>query len=299
MPAKSLFLYSLSMTKNEKTETPAQRLATVKRKIRWIRYAAVAVLALVLGLYLFRFHSGLSTQVSDFGQAGDFVGGFLNPLFAMGALFALLYTIVLQVEEMQDMRREFAKTVDAAKHQTFEATFFQMLRLHNDNVERISWIYQRIVESESGDGSFRKDKTTFTGREALEQFRAAMDKSFLIGPGEAIEDTPLEYMNRQCSSFFEKHAAALGTYFLTVFEILSLIKDYEEDDSDKYARLFATQLIEDELILIAYYCMANQRLSKALTGLIEFYAMLDSLPDTEIKRLLNLGHFEPSAFNLI
>ena len=48
---------------------------------------------------------------------------------------------MLQVEEMQDMRAEFTKTVEAARHQTFEATFFQMLRLHNHNVERIRWQY--------------------------------------------------------------------------------------------------------------------------------------------------------------
>ncbi len=287
---------------DEPKKTPEQRLADVKRKIRWIRYAAVAALLLVLGLYLIRFHSGLSDEVSDFGQAGDFVGGFLNPLFAMGALFALLYTIVLQVEEMQDMRTEFTKTVDAAKHQTFEATFFQMLRLHNDNIERITFEYT-VARGVTG-GIPQRAKRSNHGREAMrnyyEKLRESIDETVVF---EDLDGKPEDRAKRSKAlfqEFYTEHGLALGTYFITVHEIMSLVDSYEDaSDSTKYARLFATQLTTPELMLIAYYCASTQRLSRALTRQVDMHSMLDMLDEHSYMRIIDLKHFDDSAFNLI
>ena len=64
----------------------------------------VAVIA--LGLYFWSFNDQLADKQETWGQFGDFIGGTLNPLFAVTALFALLYTIRLQSEELRASREE-------------------------------------------------------------------------------------------------------------------------------------------------------------------------------------------------
>lgn len=283
------------MAEKKKT-TPEQRLATVKRKIRWIRYAAVAALLFILGIYLFRFHGGLSTEISNFGQAGDFVGGFLNPLFAMGALFALLYTIVLQVEELQEMRQEFSKTVDAAKQQTFEATFFQLLRLHNDNLEKIE-LSEDGVDKATG----RHRRTTYKGRAALYQFVRLLEIRIAEGP--KIEDlnppkrSAVDKIQIGFDAFYDQFRPDLGNYFVTISEILSFV-DHSELNIDKksYGRLFRTQLASWEALLIAYYSLADQMLSPTMSGHVVRYGLLAYLDTGDFHKVDQLEVFDERAF---
>ena len=79
------------------------------------------------------------------GQVGDFLGGFLNPLFALLSFIALLITIVFQSEELKNSREELkltreelAKSAEAQEksaqifeQQRFENTFFSLLETIN------------------------------------------------------------------------------------------------------------------------------------------------------------------------
>ncbi len=64
---------------------------------------AVAVAALIVELYVYvRFFPGeIEADHSRWGEFGDFLGGTLNPLFALLGLLALLLTIVLQSKELR------------------------------------------------------------------------------------------------------------------------------------------------------------------------------------------------------
>ena len=83
------------------------------------------------------------------GQVGDFLGGFLNPLFALLSFIALLITIVFQSEELKNSReelkltrKELAKSAEAQEksfqileQQRFENTFFSLLENINSNIK--------------------------------------------------------------------------------------------------------------------------------------------------------------------
>lgn len=56
-------------------------------------------LAIIVGAsYFLVFNESIAQDQAIWGQFGDFVGGVLNPIFALLALFALFYTIILQVK---------------------------------------------------------------------------------------------------------------------------------------------------------------------------------------------------------
>ena len=230
------------MTKKQE-KTSEQRLADHK-KLMW-RVLAVAAIALVgvLGTYIWQMETIVfSKRHEEWGQFGDYVGGLLNPFFALCALFALLYTIVLQVEELQQMRKEFTKTMDAAKHQTFEATFFQLLRLHNSNVETME---MTTIEDNPASPTIKRERIV-RGRAALHSFVGYATGQILQGPEiEELDppDDPLRNVRLGFEQFYETFDADLGNYFITIHEILMFIERADIDvDKCTYGRLFRTQL---------------------------------------------------------
>lgn len=58
--------------------------------------------------------SKLSTVESgDWGTFGDFIGGILNPIFALFAFYWLTYSVRLQIKELRDTKKELEKSANA------------------------------------------------------------------------------------------------------------------------------------------------------------------------------------------
>ncbi|MGP1533734.1 MAG: putative phage abortive infection protein [Campylobacter sp.] len=95
------------------------------------------------------------------GQVGDFLGGYLNPLFALLSFIALLITIVFQSEELKNSREELrltreelAKSAEAQERssqifeqQRFENTFFSLLKTLNLDIKDFKSNNDRFLEN--------------------------------------------------------------------------------------------------------------------------------------------------------
>lgn len=121
-------------------------------------YGAIGIFVILVILY-FIFIFGLTDeQKGNWGTFGDFLGGTLNPIFALFSLFAIIYTIKIRTEELEFSRQELADTKEelkesriaqqeqskslqlqneATKLQMFETTFFQLLNQHNEYLELV------------------------------------------------------------------------------------------------------------------------------------------------------------------
>jgi hypothetical protein len=95
---------------------------------------SISVAVMLIGLYFWKFSDVLAEKQDVWGQFGDYVGGILNPLFSLTALFALLYTIKLQSKELHESTEQLKVSAEALAlqndvlvRQRFENTFFQML----------------------------------------------------------------------------------------------------------------------------------------------------------------------------
>lgn len=102
---------------------------------------SIAFLVITIAVYFINFHGPTSSNAADWGTFGDFIGGTLNPIFSLLALFALLATIALQNHEMELTRtelqraaaaqertqKELAEQAHTLKKQKFEDTFFSLL----------------------------------------------------------------------------------------------------------------------------------------------------------------------------
>jgi len=56
-----------------------------------------------------------NSKNSGWGTFGDFIGGTLNPLFALFSLFAIISTIRIQTEELELSREELRDTKEELK----------------------------------------------------------------------------------------------------------------------------------------------------------------------------------------
>lgn len=82
---------------------------------------------------------------STWGTFGDFIGGILNPVVALCALYWLTRSIEIQQQELSETKNELAETrklidaqVTTAAKQRFEDTFFALLDQHNAALKKLN-----------------------------------------------------------------------------------------------------------------------------------------------------------------
>jgi len=109
---------------------------------------SVAIILIVLALYFYHFSDGFSTDPSAWGQFGDYVGGILNPAFSYVALVLLLFTIIIQSQqlkkssqelelsrkELELTREQLERSADAQKEQS--ETLKKQLEVQNRTFEQ-------------------------------------------------------------------------------------------------------------------------------------------------------------------
>jgi Putative phage abortive infection protein len=98
---------------------------------------ALALVAIPTAAYLSQFGTIWSAKQDAWGQFGDFFGGMLNPIYALLAFLALLYNLNLQSEQLRIARDEQAASIRSAEILSFEAKYFELLRLHRENVSEL------------------------------------------------------------------------------------------------------------------------------------------------------------------
>lgn len=87
------------------------------RLIRLAAIFATALLVFVVVAYIWNFGAHWSDSQDKWGQFGDFVGGTLNPIFAMLAFLALLWSISLQASEFKQATQHLSDQTRLAREE--------------------------------------------------------------------------------------------------------------------------------------------------------------------------------------
>lgn len=72
--------------------------------LRWIIVGALIFMVVTYAAYFLKFHGILSETQGDWGQFGDYLGGTLNPLLSFLSLIALVFTVSLQTQQLENSR---------------------------------------------------------------------------------------------------------------------------------------------------------------------------------------------------
>ncbi len=112
--------------------------------LRCLVGCAIVLAFVLIGLYFFNFNAALSNDQGVWGEFGDFIGGILNPLFSIIALFALLHTIKLQSFELNKSTEQLERSAEALTSQNvynarqqFDSNFFQLMSRYDRCVDNL------------------------------------------------------------------------------------------------------------------------------------------------------------------
>jgi len=263
--------------------------------LKYLLYGAILLFIITLGVYFFNFHDGISQDHTEWGTFGDFMGGTLNPIFAIFSLAAILYTIKIQTEELELSRKELEATRDelrksseaqqeqsesfkiqneSIKLQSFENTFFQLLNLwlqtRQHLVIKIGMITggtSSYVTTEINDLSEHHDYRKLPFKTG-EYFSFEAIKMYL---------QILKNMNGfNYEKFNKKYENSTGTYFIQIYQILKFIHNSSIVNKQFYANLLRAQLTKEELEFLFYHCLGSigERKFKPLVEEFEFFEHL-------------------------
>lgn len=231
----------------------------------------LALVAMAVDIFVYsRYFSGsIADNHTRWGEFGDFLGGTLNPFFALLGLLALLLTIVLQNRELRNSTRELANSVRAlneqaaaVKLQNFERTFFEMVRLHHDIVKALD-----LRDSES--------HVTTEGRDCFRVFYDRFRKSH--GEANAKYNTAGQetIIVKAYSPFYQRHQHEIGHYFRNFHRILKLVDESHVDNKSNYTGILRAQMSSYELALLFYNAL--HPVGGKLKPLVERYEMLEHM----------------------
>lgn len=251
------------------------------RRLTRLAYVGAGFAVVVLTTYAVNFFGPLSREPGAWGQFGDYVGGVLNPSFSFLALLALLATLALQLKELRLSVRELANSADALakqndtlRQQTFEGTFFQSLRLHNEIV-----------------ATMEIREYSLKGRACLDHHLKELQD--LLSKEAATKD--LERFVLYYDYFYREHQVDLGHYFRMLYNIVKLVHRTDGVDKRFYTNMVRAQLSSAELMLLFYNCLSSWGSDK-FKPLVEEFALLKTIPNDVLPDEALLHAYLPAAF---
>ena len=232
------------------------------------------------------------------GVFGDKFGA-VNALFSGLAFAGLIYTIILQHDELNCQRQEladnrkemerqtneFKKENENLKIQRFENTFFNMLTLQQQIIDEL--VYKDVIklptkETTTDPAIPFAEKENLVKREVKgrEMFRFAFEESIHdpkrnqhVGLAGAMrEEGQQAYTDYYTSSYFDH-------YFRHFYSILKFIKQNEwmgEKEQYRYATILRATLSRYELVWLYYNGLSENGYEK-LKPLLEEFSMLKNL----------------------
>ncbi len=230
------------------------------------------------------------------GTFGDTFGS-INALFSGLAFVGLIYAILLQREELGLQRQELVQTRVELKgtreaqeaqnafiaRQTFESTFFQLVRNFNDIIESIDL---RV------DGN-----TTAKGRDAIQVFYQRLSREVVRLRDLHDGRDALQLVCEAYERFYENHGHELGHYYRTLYNLIKFVdtSNLHSEDKRSYVQLVRAQLSDFEVNLLFYNSLSER--AKAMKILVDRYHLLRYANEKHLFFGGNKTFHNPAAFS--
>ncbi len=155
------------------------------------------------------------TDFSQGGELGKTIGGLMAPFIAIGAALLIFIAFLVQYQANQRIQEQF-------KIQQFESQFYEMLRLHKENVNEMKITGYGIIEQETLEynGDKKSSKKTITKIQTT-RFTEAR-KVFVTMVTELVACYELiEFYNNHWSTNYEKKELLKLAYQFFFFGVKS------------------------------------------------------------------------------
>lgn len=231
-----------------------------KKTSLWPVTIAFGVVTIIWAL---NFRYGLPLNLEERGTFGDMFGA-ANSLFSGVAFVGVIYAVSLQRQEVSIAKFEISKTKEILDNQqtqlklqnlemqkqSFEGTFFQMLRLFTDLVSGIDIV--------------APDGKVTDGKDALRVFESRLERRMEQNPGD---------FNTAYTQFCVRHSSELGHYFRMLYNIFKFVDSSSIENKIFYTNIVRAQLSDPEVSLLFHNCLSDNGLAK-FKPLVEKYTLL-------------------------
>jgi hypothetical protein len=257
---------------------------TNKNKSQFQFILPIIAVLLVVGLWMFCYYYLTnkvfekidSTTWAMRGQFGDMFGA-VNALFSGLAFSGIIYTILMQREELslqreelklnrqelQDTRKEFEQQNETLWMQRFESTFFNLLTTHNKLVDGLKIL-----------GWQNEGRTIFTKFVEFLQIRM---REFDF-PNETISESEIEPFERAFHSTFKGYHNAINLYIRSLCSLLKYTSKSDlilKSERPQYLEIIFNQLSQDEKTFLFYYLSSANHEALLGDAVLDFYGVLE------------------------
>jgi hypothetical protein len=264
-----------------------------KNEMKWWHWMILFVLVCIVIFWVWYCYRANLLEVCDSerGTNGDMFGG-LTALFSGFAFAGIILTIIMQSQELKLQRDEMIDTRDVFKQQTFENTFFQLLRTQLS-----------ITDSMDLHKKSKNNELVDTGRDCFKTFYSNYRSILFTGNGKlAPEEIGLEDAKEGYMKFYKRHQSDIGHYFRHLYHIIKFIHESDIPNKKRYTGIVRAQLSSYELGLLFYNCLVDFDIDEKnkFKPLIEEYKLLKSIDDSLIINKQHcLGYNQMGAFGRV
>ena len=258
--------------------------------------AGVAFL-LVIGLWAGTWSWVGTWPTTERGIFGDMFGS-VNALFSGLAFVGLIYAILLQRQELKLQREELKSTRnelqgsrkaqeahnDFVKLQTFEGTFFQLVRSLNEVVDAL----------EIRDG----ERVLLRGRSSFGFFKSQLWRTYStaldsMGAGTfGVERAVAAY-----DAYYKSFGQQLGHYYRVLYNATKFVDQADVVNKKLYTNIVRALLSDDEVCLLFYNCLSPR--GAKFKPLVEKYALLKMLHEEDVWKGVSRSHYNQAAFGQV
>jgi hypothetical protein len=254
---------------------------------KFLLWLGVGLIFIGLGLFLWKellFVQTSKINSEKFAHLGDYVGGIVGSIWSLAGVILFYVALIeqrediqlnrktlenqvkalhLQIEEFQLQRDELEQTREVFKEQSetfkiqrFENTFFQLLQLHHEIIDKLK--YGTSVVDRNVRGMTRT--VQLEKREVLEKANEELMSIFLVVHNQPPDSKTIDIIYEEIqiayrTFYFETFKQLLSHYYRNIYHVFKFIYKTELIKKDKkqfYASLARAQLSSDELFLILY-----------------------------------------------
>lgn len=257
-------------------------------KNTWFIAGVVVSISAILIPFLFIMFSSTEwtiTSIGKLGAFGDYFGGSTIGLLSLASILFIVHTIQIQSKELSLQRRELELTREemektreehnitnkTMKIQSFDSTFFNMIKMYNSIVENII---------------FREKSSRLALRHIWRRLYNSIQSEVILNP--SLENNHNNHHNSEdivrdnFEEFYKESEYMLGHYFRNLYRIVKFIEDSSLDEEEKknYRGILRAQLSSSELYLLFYnlnFSSRGEKFYKLLEGTDFFQDHLDGL----------------------
>lgn len=228
-------------------------------------------------------------SLANLSNLGSYLQGTVGSVWALSGLLFIYGSLVgqrkqlaQQDEELEDQRKQFQLQQESLRRQNFETALFQLLALHNSNINGI--------ELPQGTNHYPlKGRAVFmVWHQTLQAFYRGVstNEKITIEKEKAVH----AYVN-----FYHARQHDLAHYFRTLYHIFKFIRDSSFENKRQYTSLVRAQLSAGELALLFYNCISP--FGEKFKPLVEEFGLLEHLDNSLLLNPEHAGFYLSGAYH--